>query len=93
MLSFDTASLWLERDELGRDELAVALRIGGVALGLGLVRDIEPFATRVVPEGVLADGVLVSFATAEAERATVPALDTLAGRLGGRVGGDVVVIL
>lgn len=88
----DILSLGFERAELGRDELAVALRMGGVALGLGLVREIEPFATKVVPEEELAAPLDSLAAAVEAERAVFPVLDTVGGRLGGRVGGDVVVI-
>ena len=90
MRSLETFSLGLERAELGRDELAVALRTGGVAFGPGDVREIDPLATRVVVPAVGAP--LVSLAPVEVERAVAPVFDTLAGRLGGRVGGDVVAI-
>jgi hypothetical protein len=76
----------LDSDELGR-ELAVVRLTGGSTLGLGFEREIEPFATRVVPdEFLLSEG---------GERVEdVATLDTLAGRLAGRfAGGDVVAII
>lgn len=75
----------LDSDELGR-ELAVVRLTRGSALGLGFEREIEPFATRVVPDEFLS--------SEGGERVEgVAALDTLAGRLAGRTGGDVVAII
>jgi hypothetical protein len=95
----------LDNEELGRDELAdtfalaVVLRTGGVAFGPGLVRDIEPFAVSVVVPtplvGLVGGGVDRPCACPcpwdDAEESDVE-LEILAGRRGGRVGGEVVVI-
>lgn len=79
------ASRGLDKDELGR-ELAVVLRTGGIAFGLGIVREIDPFATSVVPDGFLS--------SPGGERVAVVAVpDTLAARRTGRAGGAVVAII
>jgi hypothetical protein len=67
-----------DNEELGR-ELAVDLRTRGVAFGVGLLREIDPLATRVVPDPF--EGVVVG---GRVELDVVP--DTLTGRLAGRLG-------
>jgi hypothetical protein len=83
--------------------LAAALRTGGVAFGAGLVRDIDPFAVRVVPdpEGFVGGGVAlpappwddVEFVdVVGGGRESDAELEILAGRRVGRAGGEVVAM-
>jgi len=102
MPSLEMASLGFDSAELGLDAwpapvgFAVVLRTGGMALGPGFVRDIEPLAVSVVPDGlgdVARPAVDAGPVDVGGDRdARLEVFEMLAGRLVGRAGGEVVVM-